>query len=81
MILIAKRGSIYIVTLVCLIVDLSEREIPPLGQGVYSFWVVEGVPAVEAFCLLGGVAGEQVYHRETPSGRNRLEHVGVKTPV
>jgi hypothetical protein len=49
-------------------------------KGVYSFWVVEGIPAVEAFCLFEGVAGKEVDHGEPPSGHNCLEHDGVKSP-
>jgi hypothetical protein len=61
--------------------DICKREVPPLGQSVYSFWVVGGVLAVEALCLLGGFASEEVDFEETPSGRIRLEHKGVKMSV
>jgi hypothetical protein len=60
---------------------IREREVPPLGHSVYSFWVVGSVPAVEALCLLGGVPGEEVDLEETLSGRDPLEHQGVKMPV
>jgi hypothetical protein len=50
------------------------------GATPSGFWVVEGVPAVEVFCLFGGVAGKEVNHGESPSGRDHLEHDGVKSP-